>query len=189
MIMKENSRREFILRLSLLSLFAGTGCSTITKLALSYPEEYDTDAHLVESNLKAFASTVLPGVDVSDPNITRIFSDEYYPVYKIRGYFLHTLNKFTAKNYNRSQFYELKPDQREETIQSFLDGGGRKRRLFKIAILLVQTSFYSGIYDSNEGCDFIGFRGANYGFNTSEMYYSEVTDLVSDSITEDGNYS
>lgn len=187
--MKTSSRRNFIVQLSLVSLFAGSGCSAIAKIALSYPDEYDTNTLLVQNNLRAFASTVLPGIDVQDPNIIKAFSDEYYPFYKIRGFFLHCLNKASKRQFRTEQFCELNEDQRKYIVQDFLDAGGRKRQLFKVAILLVQTSFYSGIYDASKGCKTIGFTGLNYGFREEDMYFQNAAQYVSEQQTLNGNYS
>ena len=74
-------------------------------------------------------------------------------------------------------------------MQDFLDAGGRKRQLFKVAILLVQTSFYSGIYDAGKGCKTIGFTGTNYGFRDEDMYYQNAAQYVSGQQTLNGNYS
>ena len=72
-------RLDFIKKISLLAGAIATGCSPVKILLNLYPERYN-DNNLKEQIITAFITTVIPGANPNEPNLCRIFSDNYYPV-------------------------------------------------------------------------------------------------------------
>ena len=184
----QNSRRKFLLQLGMIPLMATTGCSTIAKLALQYPDEYDTDMVCIENSLIAFAITIIPGAPKDDPNLIRIFSDPAYPFIKIRGFFIYTLSKMSRKKYKIDRFYNLTQAQRNEVLVEAFQLRGKKKQLFNVAAGLVQVAFYAGIYDSQKGCEMIDFEGSNYGYRPEKMFYTDCNKYKLIEETHSGNY-
>jgi hypothetical protein len=175
--------------MSIIALIGSSGCSTIAKVVMQYPDEYDSNVALIDKTLKAFAGTIIKGAPENDPNLIRAFSDPYYPFLKYRGFFIHCLTKMGQKEYGNIKFYELDEEQRRNVIAKVIHSKGRKRQLFKAAIALVQISHYAGIYDDKNGCKLIDFRGQNYGHRPEAMFYPDNYKYMSTPLTATGNYS
>lgn len=186
--MKTRNRRLFIKEMSLAFAMISTGCSSIAKIVMQYPEEFDSNLGIIEESLKAFSTTIIPGADINDPDLIRAFSDPYYPFLQIRGYFVYTLSRLSNKYFSKQKFFDLKENQRIQLVTKVLKSGGRKRQLFKAAIALVQISYYAGIYDARKGCLLIDYHGMNYGYRPEEMFYDDYYNHLAREETTNGNY-
>ncbi len=182
-------RREFLYQSVIISLFTGSGCSAIAKIAMNYPDVYDTDQDIIRQSLLAFATTVIPAGNLHDPHLIKAFSDPYFPFLKIRGYFIYALDKMTDRHYQKTSFYQLHENERTTVIKRGLESKGKKRQLFNAAVSLVQISHYAGIYNAESGCELIDFHGSRFGYNGPGMFYKNTINYMALEQTSSGNYT
>ena len=183
------SRLDFLKQIGIFSGAVLVGCSPIRILLKDYPNRYDRDEGLRTAILRAFVTTVIPGAPPDDPDLVRMFDDEYYPFHAYCGYFVSDLNDRSANRYDGTPFDALAPDLRREIIQQGLDADATTARLYRGAVLMAQASFYGGIYDDEKGCPLIDFHGTNNGFTPEEMCYANCRPLLAREATLTGNYS
>lgn len=186
---RQISRLDFLKQVGIFSGSILVGCSPIRILLKDYPKRYDSDTTLREATLRAFVTAVIPGAPPDEPNLVRMFSDDYYPFRSYCGFFVSDLNKRSKELYDMNRFDELTPVQRTEIIRQGLDADATTARLYRAAILVAQASFYGGIYDDEKGCRLIGFEGTNSGFAPEEMSYTNCSLVLAHEATSSGNYN
>ena len=152
-------RRRFLgLVVGALAL-AATGCAParlVLKTDRPRPEPGPTGA---EATLRAFALTVVPGVDAADPHLVRVYADPSYPFARCRTFFLSDLDR-RARRVGRRPFALLAPAGRHAVVADGLAAGGVTGRIYGGAVFLTQVALYAGIYDDAAGSPVIGFSGA-----------------------------
>ena len=153
-----------------------------------YPERFVEDRKLIDKILRSFVATIIPGVPTGEPDLTKIYYDNYYPFYRFRSFFVFDLSKRSSELFGEEKFYELTLEQRTTVIENALSSDNDVARLYQGAILMAQASFYGGIYDDKKGCPLIDFQGENYGFTPDEMYYPNSSSFLALESTIDGNY-
>ena len=131
---------------------------------------------------------VIPGVDSDDPDLCRIFNDEYYPFYKFCGFFVSDLCSKSKELFGTQNFHHLSISKRTRVIQSGLDGDSTTARLYAGAIYLAQVSYYSCIYNDEKAIELIDFNG-KYTFMEAEKHHKNHTSFLANEITLTGNYS
>lgn len=182
------SRLDFLKQISLLMGFVAVGCSPVRILLKSYPKKFDADAELVDRILRAFVLTVVPGAEARDPNLTRIYKDEFYPFHSYCGFFASDLSSRGENLFGEHRFDRLSLEQRTRVIEDALEADATVVRLYRGAIFMAQVSVFAGIYDDDKGCSLIDFHGSNSGFTTDEMCYPDCSPLLAHETTSDGNY-
>jgi len=182
------SRRFFLGQVAAASATFVASCTPVRILIKSYPKKFDKEDQLVDIILRAFVLTVIPGAPVDDENLTRIYSDTFYPFHKYCGFFVSDLSDRSKNLFGNEKFDQLSLKQRTAVIEDGLGADGTTARLYRGAILMAQISFYGGIYDDDEGCPLIDFQGANGGFEKEEMCYPNSSSWLAKEITKNGNY-
>lgn len=181
------SRREVLRGLGIVSLFALASCTPVKYVLNSHPSKYN-DKGTLDSILCAFVITVLPGAPIDDPNLVRIYTDDYYPFAEYASFFANDLDSRASDLYKKS-FVALAAEQRTVVIQDGLQADKTMVRLYKAAIYMAKVSFFAGIYDPSNGCPTIEFYGENNGFDPDEMYYRDAKRFMAREITHTGNYN
>ena len=186
------SRREVVRRLAVvgtgLSVGFAAGCTPI-KIGLHvHASSFDTNLEIGERVLRAFVSTVIPGVDESSPHLIRVFEDDYYPFAEYRGDLIADLCKRSDRLFDMKLFSYLDAEQRTQVVQNALSSHNVIRQLYEGAIFLAQVSCYAGIYDAAGGCDLIDFHGAGF-INFADQTYSSPERYLAGSLTTNGNYA
>ena len=182
------SRLDFIKKLSLLTGVIITGCTPVRILLKSYPDKYDYDKEMCKQILDSFVLTVIPGANPEDPDLSRIFGDDYYKFSKYCGFFKSDLCSKSKKLFNIENFSKLTLQQRTKVVQSGLEDDPTTAKLYTGAIYMAQVSFYSCIYNDEKACEVIDFSGS-YGFMDTDMFYNDCNKLLANEITFSGNYS
>ncbi len=180
-------RLDFIKKISLLAGAIATGCSPVKILLNLYPEIYN-DNKLKEQIITAFITTVIPGANPNEPNLCRIFSDNYYPFYKYCGFFVSDLCEKSKNHFGIENFHELNLWQRTEIIKEGLKDEFTTSRIYTAAIYITQVSYYCSIYDEKKGCELIDFEGS-YGFLNVDNHFDKDKLKLANEITCHGNYS
>ncbi|GMR25392.1 MAG: hypothetical protein BMS9Abin39_0687 [Ignavibacteria bacterium] len=182
------SRLDFIKKLTLLTGVIITGCTPVRILLKSYPDKYDYDKEMGRQIMDAFVLTVIPGANPDDPDLSRIFNDEYYKFSKYLGFFISDLCSKSKQLFNIENFSNLTPLQRTKVIQSGLKDDSTTAKLYTGAIYMTQVSYYSCIYNDEKALELIDYNGS-YGFMDADMFYNNSDKLLADEITFSGNYS
>jgi hypothetical protein len=182
------TRIEFAKQLAMGLGLLMVGCSPLRILLKDYPKEFDTDSRLKDRRLRAFVTTIVPGAPTDEPNLVRIFSDEFYPFYKYCGFFVADISERSNELF-AEDFQFLSLDERTLVVEIGLAADGTTARLYRGAILMAQISFFGGIYDDEKGCPLIDFHGKNSGFSTNEYCYRFPLAHLAVEATVDGNYS
>ena len=183
------SRKEFLKQLSIASAFLFAACSPVRILLKAYSEKFKADAELCERIMRAFVTTIIPGAPVDDPDLVRIYFDEYYPFHQYCAFFVADLSRRCKELFEEENFDGLPLAQRAQVIRQGLAADATVSRLYRGAILMAQVSFYAGVYNDGKGCDLIEFHGANFGFAPDEMYYPNNASMISHAATTNGNYT
>jgi len=186
---RQVSRKEFLKQLSIASTLLFVACSPVRILLKAYPQKFDDDVELCERILRSFVTTIVPGAPIDDPNLMRIFTDDYYPFHKYCAFFVADLCKRSEDLFEETDFSVLSLAQRSQVVANGLASDATVSRLYRGAILMAQVSFYAGIYDDEKGCPLIDFHGSNFGFTPEEMYYPNNASLLSQAATDNGNYA
>jgi len=182
------SRLDFLKKISLSLGVLMTSCTPINILLNTHDDKYDEDSKLKSKILRAFVTAVIPGSDLNNPELCKIFCDDYYPFHKYCGFFVSDLCSKSQKLFGSECFYDLSIEQRTEVIQSGLDDDSTTERIYTAGIFIAQVSVYCSIYDDEKGCNLIDFKGS-YGFMDAEIYYSNPQIYLAEEITSTGNYS
>ncbi len=186
------SRREVLRRLTVLgtglSVGLAAGCTPV-KIGLGiHPPRYDTDPLIGDEVLQAFVATVIPGAPVSDPNLIRVFEDDYYPLARFRGALIADLCERSDRMFKMKMFSWLNAEQRTQVVQNAISSQSVTKQLYEGAIFLVQISCYGGIYDAAAGCELIDFPGAGF-IPFAEQTYPAAERYLASSLTAKGNYA
>lgn len=182
------SRLDFIKKIVLLTGAIVSGCTPVRVLLNSYPDKYDDDKKLSRQILGAFVLTIIPGGNPDDPDLCKIFNDEFYPFYKFCGFFTSDLCGKSKKLFGTEKFFELSFNQRTKVIQDGLDDDVTTSRLYTSAIYIAQVSYFSCIYNDDKACSLIDFPNS-YEFMETDMYYKDFNKMLADEVTSSGNYS
>lgn len=180
-------RKEFIKKLSLLTGFFLASCTPLKVILKSYPDQFD-EVDRKEEILKAFVTTIVPGADIKDINICKIFNDEFYGFNKFCGFFVSDLCDKSQEMFNKADFHKLSIDQRTRVVQAGLEDDSTTSKLYTAAIYMAQVSSYCSIYDDEKGCKLIGFAG-NYGFMETEFTSKDFSSFLAEEVTLTGNYA
>jgi len=183
------SRKEFLKQVAVASGFFFAACSPLRVVFKAYPRKFEEDTALCDCVLRAFVTTVIPGAGSDEPNLARMFTDDYYPFHSFSGFFVADLSERSADLFGNERFDQLSLAQRTKVVEDGLNADATVQRLYRGAILIAQVSYYPGIYDDTKGCPLIDFHGANYGFTADEMYYPNYQALLAREATANGNYS
>lgn len=182
------NRRDFITKMAILSGAVLASCTPLKVIFKNYPEEYDIDDTTKSNNLKAFVITVIPGADINDKNLCRIFNDSFYGFDQYCGFFVSDLCTRSEKMYGKKSFCDLTADQRTDVILSGLEADATLNKIYSAAIFMSQVSYYSSVYDDERGCELIEFNG-NSSFEYSELSYKNPKLYLASEVTVDGNYN
>ena len=182
------NRLDFIKKLTLLTGVIVTGCTPVRILLKSYPDKYEDDDEMCKQILDSFVLTVIPGACPDDPDLSRIFTDDYYKFNKYCGFFKSHLCSKSKNLFGVENFSSLTPQQRTRVIQSGLEDDSTTAKLYAAAIYMAQVSYYSCIYNDKKSCELIDFHGS-YGFMNTDISYNDCRKLLADEITFSGNYS
>ena len=182
------SRLDFLKKISLSLGVLITSCTPVNILLNTHDDKYDEDSNLKVKILQAFVTAVIPGTDPDNPDLCKIFCDDYYPFHKYCGFFISDLCSKSKKLFGSECFYDLSFEQRTEVIQSGLDDDSTTKRIYTAAIFITQVSIYCSIYDDEKGCNLIDFHGS-YGFMDTSMYHTNPQVYLAKEITPTGNYS
>src|SRR5215471_18084092 len=153
------ARREALRRLGLVAAGLGAACTPLRIVVHDYPDAYDAEAATARV-LRAFALTVIPAAEAGDPNLIRVFSDPDLMFARYRGFFVSDLCRRSSTRTGDAAFDRLSQADRVAVVQEGLGADATTRRLYGGAILIVQASYYAGIYDDVHGCALIDFDGA-----------------------------
>jgi len=181
-------RKRFVAELGLILGGLVAGCTPAKILFNAYPEKFKHDPALVERYLRAFVLTVIPGARADDPNLTRIFRDEYYPFHPHCAFFVSDLADRSVDLFGDDDFTRLSPDERTRVVQSGLKAGVITSRLYRGAVYMSQVSFFGSIYDDGRGCELIGYPGTEHYHSPEEMFYPQPSRYLSFEVTREGNY-
>lgn len=182
------SRLDFLKKISFSVGVLMTSCTPVKILLNIHEDKYDDDATLKINILKAFVTTVIPGADPDNPDICKIFCDEYYDFHKYTGFFISDLCTRSNALYGTENFYQLTIEQRTEVIQAGLSDDSTTERIYTAAIFIAQVSIYCSIYDDERGCNLIDYHGS-YGFMDAEIFYPNPENYLAGEITSTGNYA
>jgi len=152
-----------------------------------YPRRFKTDARMQDRILRAFVITVIPGAPNGHPHLVRIFHDSFYPFYPYTPYLVYDLQRRTMATFGTSDFDQLDQQQRTTVLEEALADDNTTARLVKGAILMVQVSFFAGIYDPEEGCPLIDFHGRKERWLSPEHSYPSPGLYIPEPATADGN--
>ncbi len=186
---RQISRKEFLKQFSMASALLFAACTPAKILLKAYPEEFKNDPELRERVLRAFVTAVVPGTEINNPDLVRIFEDEYYPFHSYCAFFASDLCNRSSNLFSEERFDRLTVAQRTKVIADGLEADATASRLYRGAILMTQVSFYAGIYNSEKGCPLIDFHGANMGFTPEEMYYPNSGSMLPHALTTNGIYN
>ncbi len=188
------SRRSTVGRRLALRLLAQAGAGiaiagcTPVRLALNvYPKEFDFEAERVDRILRAFCCAVVPGTSTGDPDVSRVFYDEFYPLAKHRTFFAADLCDRAARETGSGRFESLALEERERIVGHALAEGGLITRLYSGAVFLTQIAILAGIYDSETGCPLIDFDGRFRPRRLADTTYPEPEQYLPLPTTADGN--
>lgn len=183
------SRLNFLKSASILSVSILTGCSQIKFITGNYPDKFKDETDLNDRILRAFVTVVIPGADERNPNLTKIFTDEYYPFKPFCAFFISDLCSKSMDLFGNDEFHSLNESQKKIIVEAGLNGDSMIERLYTAAVFMSQVSYYSGIYDDGAGCKLINFDGSNSGYTDEEMFYPDAEKYLALQITETGNYN
>lgn len=180
------ARREALRRLGALTAGLASACTPLRIVLHDYPSAFDEEA-ASERVLRAFALTVIPEADPHDPNLLRAFRDADLRFAPFRGFFVSDLCRRSAVRTGAAAFDRLSQAERLAVVQEGLAADGTTQRLYNGAILVVQASYYGGIYDDTRGCALIDFEGAYQFRGIAAVTYPDPERFLSWPLTADGN--
>ena len=147
-----------------------------------------TGAELTDRVLRAFVDTVVPGLPRSEPHPVRVFSDDFFPFARFRGYFASDLCRRAGDLSGVDAFDRLTPAQRTRVVRAGSESGGVTGQLYTGAIVLVQAATYGGIYDAAGDVPFIDFQGFRYGASDpGACSYPDPHSFLAPTLARDGN--
>ena len=183
------SRKAFVLQAGMLLGGCIAGCTPLRIIFKAFPAKFREDPALTDGYLRAFVATVIPGVAPDDPNLVRIFTDDYYPFHQHCAFFVSDLARRSGDLFGDEDFPGLSHDRRTRVIRDGLDGDAIASRLYQGAVYMTQVSYYGSIYDDARGCPLIGYPGTETYHSPEELYYPDAVAHLAPEDTIDGNYS
>jgi hypothetical protein len=181
------TRRDALAALT--AAVVGTACTPVRAVLGLYPKPFEGAPDREARVLAAFVTAVVPGVSPRDPNLIRVFYDDYYPLAKYRALLISNLCSRTSSRHGTLEFDRLTLEQRTEMIDDGLHGGGVIARLYGGAVFLAQLSSYSGMYDIERGSPLIDFPGRFRPRPLTEIGYANPERFLAPALTADGNPS
>ena len=166
---------------------AAAGCTPLSMVLKIYPKEFDKRARRVDRILRAFCTTVAPGARAADPNQSRVFYDDSYPLAAHRAFFAADLCDRGARVVGERQFEMLSLEDRERVVEHGRAQGGLITRLYAGAVFLTQIAIFAGIYDDETGCSLIEFEGRFRPRHLYETTYPEPERFLPSPVTANGN--
>jgi hypothetical protein len=184
------TRRQVLGRLTaVLAGIGAAGCAPLRIVLKDYPDEFITDAALVERTLRAFALTVVPGAPPDDPALTRVFADPFHPLAPHRGFLASDLSWRAYERFGDAGFASLPLDRRTWVVRRGLGQPGLTGRMYAGAVLLAQVAAYAGIYDDTAGSPLIGFPGRGHVPSRAELTYPDAARFLARPLSHSGNPS
>ena len=176
-----HARRRMIrnLMLGTLSLWVDWRPSKEFGVVLAREAEHE------DKTIRAFIETVVPGYDITHPDLTTIFRDPFFGFEKVRWIFNFNLRKRALSQHGSFAFHKLNVAQRAEVIQSGLQSEKKISQLYSAAIFATQLTVFTGFYMKRPTCPIIDFEE---GFSHGEISYSDGHKFFQKRITSDGNY-
>jgi hypothetical protein len=181
------SRRAALARLAGISAGLAVGCTPVRFALRAYPSSFDQDHDVRDPVLRAFVRAVVPGANPADPNLTRAFSDRFFPFHKYQSFFAADLCRRSERRFREPRFNRLDHLEQAAVIRDGLAGDAVARRLYAGAIFLAQVSVLGGIYAEDAAVPLIGFEGAYQFRGLEALTYPESGRYLARSITQDGN--
>jgi hypothetical protein len=164
-----------------------SGC-TPARIALHlYPEEFDEDPDIVETELRAFVDTVLPGITRDDGHPVRLFYDDAFPIWKYRGFFASDLCKTAGSLFGERRFCDLDEARRAAVIDEGVSSGGSLGDLYAGAIFVTQVVYFAGLYDPEGDCSFIDFKGSSPPRSRAQFTFDDPDSFLGHEIGLAGN--
>ena len=170
----------------LVGMLAGAATQACTPLRIltgSFPANFKNDPELVDQTLRAFGAAVIPGFEGTG-RASRALLDRRFPFARYAGFFASDLSRRARRLVGDARFDSLTIAQRTAVIADGLAGDGTTRKLYRGAIYLTQLSIYSGMYDDDAGCAFIGFQGRYRG---DVISYADPESFLPAPLTASGN--
>jgi hypothetical protein len=183
------TRRQLLCGIGPAAALIAAGCTPLKYLLDPNPTSYRGLPKKLDQTMRAFVVTIIPGAPADEPNLVRVFSDDYYPFTKYVDFFADDLDTRSRHHFGGKIFSSLAPAEREVVVKDGLSSDATMIRLYKAAIYAAKASFYGGIYDMTRGCSLIEFQGQNDGFSTDVMYYKNAKQYFAREITLTGNYN
>jgi len=140
---------------------AATGCAPARLLLRTDRPRPENGATGAEATLRAFALTIVPGVDPAAPDLARVYRDPSYPLARFRSFLVADLDRRAGRLVGRP-FALLAPRNRHAVVLSGVRAHGVTGRLYTGAVYLTQVALYAGIYDDAAGSPLIDFPGAGH---------------------------
>ena len=181
------SRRVALERLGLITMgIAAAGCAPAAMATRAlYPEAVALDEDTVQRVLIAFVAVVIPEPEAA-PAVVRCFADPALRFAPFRDEFTADLMRRSDRVAHTDRFDRLSAEQRRAIVQSGIDGGTVSRRLYA-AVFLTQVVYYSGIWNDEGSCPFIGYGGAYVFAGYGAITWPDPERFFPVSLTADGN--
>jgi hypothetical protein len=163
-----------------------TACAPMRIALRQAPAEFKHNRNRVDAVLRMFVATVIPGADVEDDNLARIYTDDTYPFAPYAATFVADLQTRAQRISNGLGFEQMELAARTQVIQEGLNADFATRKLYTGAVFIAQVSYYAGIYTDN-GCSMIQFDG--HFVPGHEITYRNTQRFATRALTRDGNYA
>jgi len=184
------SRRDALKKLSVLGVATlAAGCTPARIVLHGYPQQFHTDAGLVDRVLAALAETILPDAGKDAGALARPFYDERFPLHTYREFLASDLCARARARYGTPRFDALSLSERACVVQDGLAADKTSEKLYSGAIFLAQIAFYAGIYDDDAGCAAIEFDGRFRPPPFSELTYANAEEFLAEEIGVNGNFA
>jgi hypothetical protein len=183
------SRRAALARLGIITAGLAAGCTPVRFALRAYPQAFDNDEDVRERVLRAFVRVVVPGADPADANLTRAFSDRFFPFRKYRNFFAADLCRRSDRRFRESEFSRLDRREQAAVVREGLGADAVTRRLYTGAVFLAQVSMLGGTYAEAAAIPALGFDGAYQFRGLEAVTYPEPGRFLARSTTPDGNPS
>jgi hypothetical protein len=181
-------RREAVRQLALLAAgVLASGCAPLHVGLRLQATAFDQRREAADRILRAFVATLIPGVDVDDPNTVRAFHDSFYPLAEYVDILVADLCCRAHRHFGNGAFDQLTIEQRTRVIQDGLAADHTTARLYNGAIFLAQVAVYGGIYDDDRGSPLIGFEGSYQFRGLDAITYPDPARFLPHELTCDGN--
>lgn len=163
------------------------GCKIQDDLFNPYLKKLRENPELEKSILIYFVDAVIPGVDLKDSNLVKIFYDLFFPFAPYRTGFAADLAQYSKHLFANDLYYELPRISRQALVQDGLESRTPRGLLYSGAIFLTQISVYSGIYDDQKGCPLIEYPGKFQFVEWTELTHPDPEYFRGIEKTVDGN--